>query len=592
METPLVCFLTLLAVFFFSFDAEKHPWTLFLASLSAVLLTMTRPDGVVTLAALAATGLAFYWHRIVHERRWRTYVLLPALPVLFLYLPFNAWRIAYYGSFFPNTYYTKLAYLTYYERGWNYLMVYLRTYGLTLYVPFIVAGAAAAPTRLPSRYLLSSFMVAAFVTFYAVRLGGDFMEWRFLTPITGLLYPSIVAGASLVVLELYLMLASLRRREPEGGNEANEPPAAARLCGWVGGVAIAAGLLFTTNRATPNELTTVLPGQETIELLRRYADPGRYDWPAVARLFDDIIPQDARIATTSAGIIPYFCNRPCLDLHGLTDPEIAHTPVDEERRGRMGHEHWLDNPIVIRQRGVDVLLPWVDPSPYARALVNPPNPEFETVSVRLADGRYVDFLILNPDVFDRAALERDPRLVFHGMEEVADKKQFYALRELFADHNVIDHLDWLNGYSENTHEFREEPSPDTPQNVGWYTKFLRYPAPLTDVQLEDDGRRVYGSATWKVFNLHGSTPLVLLARFARANEAHYEVTINGRKVADRLSTWSGQETWDETFVVIPADLVAEGTNQLRLTRVAEGSADAELYSMWFLQPQGTGVRGR
>jgi hypothetical protein len=564
-------------------------------------------------------------------------------------------------------------------------MIYLRTYGLTVYVPFIVAGAAAAPLQPASRYLLSSFMVAAFVAFYVVRLGGDFMEWRFLTPVTGLIYPSIVAGASLVAQELFRALSSFVRRgfacrfrrRAEGGRHARERDCPkrseqgfetapekrgllspngvvdfrglfafalrsrrilaasrravceridslvrgndelnatselagkavqrgtvaskesalrARLCGWVGGAAIAIGLLVTTGRATPNELTTVLPGQETVELLRRYADPGRYDWRAVARVLDEIIPPEARIATTSAGIIPYFCDRPCLDLHGLTDPEIAHAPIDEERRGRMGHEHWLDDPIAIRRRGVDVLLPWADPSLYPRALVNPPIPEYETVSVRLADHRYVDFLILNPDVFDRAALARDPRLVFHGMEKVADKKQFYAERERFTAYNVIDHLDLLNGYSENTHDFREEPSPDAPLNVGWYTKFLRYPPPLEDIQLEDDGRRVYGSMRWKVFNLHASTPLVLLARFAREQVAHYEVAINGRTVPERLSTRGGEEAWDESFVIVPAELVVEGTNELRMSRAGEGNADAEFYSMWFLQPrapeQRTGV---
>lgn len=587
METPLVCFLTLLSVFLFSFDPEEHPWSLFFASLSGVLLTMTRPDGVVTLAALAATGLAFYWRRILYARRWRTYVLLPALPVLLVYVPFNVWRISYYGSFFPNTYYAKVAYLPYYERGWDYLMMYLRTYGLTPYVPFIVAGAAAAPLQPASRYLLSSFMVAAFVAFYVVRLGGDFMEWRFLTPVTGLVVPSIVGGASLVAQELFVALGSLVRRATSLGNGWS-PMRGARLCGWLGGVAIATSLLVTTSRATPNEPTAVLPGQETVELLRRYADPGRYDWRDVARLFADVIPQNARIATTSAGIIPYFCNRPCLDLHGLTDPKIAHAPVDEERRGRMGHEHWLDDPLTIRRRGVDVLLPWADPSPYARALARPPMPLYETVSARLPDGRYVDFLILNPGVFDRAALESDPRLVFYGMEKVADKNEFYAQRERFRSYNVIDHLDWLNGYSENTHDFREEPSPDAPRRVGWCTKFLHYPPPLGDIQLEDDGRRVYGAARWKVFNLHGSTTLVLLARFARANEAHYQITINGHEVPDRLSTWAGEEAWEETFVVIPAGLVREGTNELRMSRVTDGDTDAEIYSMWFLQPRQPG----
>jgi hypothetical protein len=86
----------------------------------------------------------------------------------------------------------------------------------------------------------------------------------------------------------------------------------------------------------------------------------------------------------------------------------------------------------------------------------------------------------------------------------------------------------------------------------------------------------------------------LLARFARTNEAHYEITINGREVPDRLSMRGGQESWDETFVVIPAELVGGGTNLLRMTRVQEVGTDAEVYSMWFLQPrdQGSGTGGR
>src|SRR6185436_18548226 len=115
----------------------------------------------------------------------------------------------------------------------------------------------------------------------------------------------------------------------------------------------------------------------------------------VGKLFDQILPKNVRIATTSAGIIPFFCDRPCLDLHGLTDPQIARTPVDPNNRGRMGHEHWLEDYNLIRARGVDVLLHWADPKEYARALVLPPQDGRETVSVQRPDGRYVEFLILN-----------------------------------------------------------------------------------------------------------------------------------------------------------------------------------------------------
>ncbi|HUI27385.1 MAG TPA: hypothetical protein VL403_14985, partial [Candidatus Kryptonia bacterium] len=79
METPLVSFLTIAMLFSFSFDPERHPSALFVAALAAVGSTMTRPDGVVALAALTAAGLILYWRPLVRERRWRTYLLAPAL---------------------------------------------------------------------------------------------------------------------------------------------------------------------------------------------------------------------------------------------------------------------------------------------------------------------------------------------------------------------------------------------------------------------------------------------------------------------------------------------------------------------------------
>ena len=185
---------------------------------------------------------------------------------------------------------------------------------------------------------------------------------------------------------------------------------------------MALSLAHTTSVAKPDEGSSIMSGQETIGLLRRYGDPEYFDWRTVGKTFDAILPRDVRIATTSAGIIPFFCNRPCLDLHGLTDPQIAHIPVDPENRGRMGHEHWLEDLDQIRARGVDVLLYWADPRDYPKALVTPPANGRETVSVRLPNGRFVEFLILNPEKFDHAAMEKDSRLVLFGSSPVSAKE--------------------------------------------------------------------------------------------------------------------------------------------------------------------------
>src|SRR5262245_60708641 len=55
METPLVSLFTIAAVSCVTLDPARHRWTLFGASLFGVGLMMSRPDGVVVVAALALT---------------------------------------------------------------------------------------------------------------------------------------------------------------------------------------------------------------------------------------------------------------------------------------------------------------------------------------------------------------------------------------------------------------------------------------------------------------------------------------------------------------------------------------------------------
>jgi arabinofuranosyltransferase len=587
METPLVSFLTLLAVFFVSRDPDKHPATLLLASLCGVLLTMSRADGAVTMAALALGGVAFYGGRIFRGGSWRTYLLLPALPVLLLWLPFNLWRITYYGSFFPNTYYTKVAYLPFYSRGWDYLTTHLRTFGLAAYLPLAVVGPLVAAAHPASRYVAAAFLAAACTAFYVVRLGGDFMEWRFLTPVAGALYAAIVAGAALNLEAILLWPRRLLRSR--GGafvyRSSAPVPDWARAGAWLGGAAVALSLAHTTAAARPDDGASIMDGQETIGLLRRYGDPDHFDWRTVGKVFDEVLPRDVRIATTSAGIIPFFCARPCLDLHGLTDPEIARSPVDPANRGRMGHEHWLEDLDKIRARGVDVLLHWADPREYPKALVTPPAQGRETVSVRLATGRYVEFLILNPEKFDRAAMQNDPRLVLFGSRPVWPKDRFHTLGARFADYAVVDSVDIDAGESHERHAFEEISPPEAPNHHVYHTKFLHYAAPFTEVLLEDEGRRILLGARWKVFNVSNDRPLVVIGRYDRTGGAAYELEVNGARVPGLLDAPGGpEEQWSEAWIAVPAALLVAGTNEMRMTRVSPGDLDVEWYHLWFAQP--------
>jgi hypothetical protein len=527
---------------------------------------MTRPDGAIVFAALLlAVALLDGWWLL---RFGRMRILAALAPIVLVWLPYQAWRIGYYGAFFPNTYYAKVAYLTYYSRGWLYLREYALLYGLNPFAILPVSGLILAPSGAVRRFLLAAVLVSAAMALYVVRLGGDFMEWRFVTPASAVFYLAVVVGAAVMGERLAALSVAT--------------PARQRQLGWAVGAVVAALLASTTRLAMPWAQMLSVPDQETIALLRRYTDTGRYDWRTAGALCDEVLPRNARIATTSAGIIPYLCDRHTLDLHGLTDPIIARSPVNEVERGRMGHEHWLQDYGLIRARGVDVVVEWADPHIYPHAATTAPRDGIQLVSARLPDGRFIDFTVLRPKLMP--ALRKDTRVVTYDRTKIADRDQFYSGRQIADGASVIDRLDWASEASETAHGFEEHQYPDSPYQHSWHTKLLRYLAPLDGVQLEDDGRRIDGWAEWKVSNVSSASDLIVIARHDYTGSARYVVEVNGHRgsmplvASSRAGPW-----WGETWVRIPKRLLVDGTNTISITRDPKSERDAEWYYMWFVQ---------
>jgi arabinofuranosyltransferase len=586
METPLVTFCTVAAVCAVGLDPRRHWWSLGVASLAAVGLVLTRPDGIVVCGALAAAVVWLDGAWLWRERRWIRGLLLPALPLALILAPYEAWRVWFYGSWYPNTYYAKAAYLPYYGRGVRYLAHYVWIYRLWPFLPALLAALWIGRTGLARRFLIASSLAALAVGFYVVRLGGDFMEWRFLTPVSGVFYPALVIAAAVVGewigTRVWGRSAVGERGIPPGPSFSKEGIGSkAGIIAWVTGAATAGLMTWGTAASTPAAQTRSIADQETIALLRRYTDPGRYDWRAAAAAFDAVLPPETRIATTSAGVIPYFCDRHCLDLHGLTDPVIAHTPIDPNARGRMGHEHWVTDHNIMRSRGVDVVLEWADPNTYPRSVTTPPHEGGELVSVRLDDGRYVDFTLLNPDLRSRLT---DPRLVFYEVTRIAARDALHELTAKLEGRTLVDRLDWGNEPDEQRHAFREQEPPNAPYDRSWHTKLLTYLPPLDRVRLEDHGRRIYGSAEWQVHDVRADRDLELLARIDHTGGAIYDLWVNGRLVPTPLVTpWRPNEWWGELYLTVPHALLVQGTNNMRLVRRTDSDRDAEFYYMWFVQ---------
>ncbi|MBI5765301.1 MAG: hypothetical protein HZA51_17455 [Planctomycetes bacterium] len=156
------------------------------AGIVMTLAALTRPDGVIFGAVLGAAYLA------VAKPRWRISFLYVAAFVI-PHAAFIAWRLWYYGDFFPNTYYAKSGNLAWWSQGWAYLMLYLQKYwavgacllGLTACViPRRIETNEREDDRVIRRLAVVAAVMAGAYTLFIVRVGGDFMFGRMLVPAT------------------------------------------------------------------------------------------------------------------------------------------------------------------------------------------------------------------------------------------------------------------------------------------------------------------------------------------------------------------------------------------------------------------------
>ena len=82
---------------------EPRPAHLYVAFAALLLAALTRPEGVLAIAVVAATGLALSRGDALARRS----LLPPLLLVAAAFAVFLAWRWSTFGSLLPNTFYAK-----------------------------------------------------------------------------------------------------------------------------------------------------------------------------------------------------------------------------------------------------------------------------------------------------------------------------------------------------------------------------------------------------------------------------------------------------------------------------------------------------
>lgn len=175
LENPLTHLLIILFARVF-FQERRYKHSLLWLSLLSSMMILNRMDTVL----LFLPPLIYAWYRAPGSK-------LKALRTIFLaFLPFIVWELFslfYYGFLFPNTAYAKLntgiSTGQFVKQGLAYLISSSSFDPLLFFIPVSTAILVVILRRWKSMPLLLGMVL---YTAYVVRVGGDFMAGRFLTP--------------------------------------------------------------------------------------------------------------------------------------------------------------------------------------------------------------------------------------------------------------------------------------------------------------------------------------------------------------------------------------------------------------------------
>lgn len=175
LETRLFELLAVAGVFRLAIEVEEQPRRRAVAPWLFALASLARPDGLLVSACAAGVALLAVARRGAHAlgrfaAGWIPFVVLVGAHFAF--------RLAYYGSWLPNTYYAKVGGHTWWDAGLRYLAAFALEYAALLWVPLI---GAAIVVSLRRRDVLLPALVGVVVlphALYVAAIGGDHFEYR------------------------------------------------------------------------------------------------------------------------------------------------------------------------------------------------------------------------------------------------------------------------------------------------------------------------------------------------------------------------------------------------------------------------------
>lgn len=326
LETHLFTFLALLAALLHLEELEqpnRFPWS----GAVMALCVMTRPDGLIF---VGLSGLHRLWR---HQWRITWQDRIWGLMIVLLYLPYYAWRFAYYGYPFPNTFYAK------YGggpdrlwRGLEHVWGFIFEYGGGVFA--LLAGLLVLFRKLDRDCAYLALLVGGFMG-YVVWIGGDaLIEYRFLLVITPLLY-------LLIQQSLWSLWQAVGHWQSKGRIKP-------RVLAAIG---LSVALLL---------LAYLLVAQASVRGSRERVVRTRLSYEAfavVGQWFREQVPSEASVAVNHAGAMPFYSELQTIDMLGLNDLHIGHRNMPEMGEGIPGHEKYDAEYVLSRRPTYIVPLP-------------------------------------------------------------------------------------------------------------------------------------------------------------------------------------------------------------------------------------------
>lgn len=314
--------------------AESDARAMRRAGLALALAAMTRPEGVLVAALIAATRLAAN----AIARRWLTRSDVVAIAVFIaIWTPWFAWRWRYYGYPFPNTYYVKASgpwlraamAAQMWRNGAYYVWSWLAQTRVVFALPVIAVGLIAVKPRTPRFVLaIACFALAGVYLLYAASVGGDFMGLhRFIMPV-------FLCAAFAVVLGVERFVGWLPMRWQPNAAIA----AAVALCAGFGVTQL--DLTIDSTRSCANRNCANDRGIDSPAFLAIYTE----DRAAIGRAMRTCFDAGDFSILGGVGAQPYYGMMRGIDVFGLVSQRIAH---DSPRSNpRAGHTKWGDDALL------------------------------------------------------------------------------------------------------------------------------------------------------------------------------------------------------------------------------------------------------